>query len=592
MKRLLSMLMAFTVLFLCASCGKAPEQDARASLELAKNAESEGRTEWASEVSDEVFINGKNGYENLIDGYGMGKEKYPISLPYDWSCKDYLFDTSFCYHMHGLMFLDNSYQQYLITGNEAYKKLLMDYTVDWVKNNPTIDFSNKWAWHDDATARRVLRMSLYYYLWHDDFSREDAKAIEASLKMQADLLAQESFYTEKQNHGMYQDLGLTAYALLLESGEKQRKYLSLAAERSKAYFEFCFTEDGVHSEHSPFYHRDVAKALLQFGVLFETFDPSYSAWLLSLYENTGLYLVQITMPDGSWPSLGDSSRTYENHIQSLDYHSDAFQYVVSSGQKGSPPADDIVFPQGGYAIMRSSWQDAPEDATYLLFMASTHSKTHKHGDDLGFILYHRGDLFTEAGRRDYRYLEEMTAYAYSGYAHNVLCYDDRAFPVKTGASGFQGITDAAYNTKIVAYDMDADVKSVTGVQTRFEEVAQTRTMTYDKANGVVTIKDDLDVLKAGKCSLLYHIAPGVEVQSKPDGWTLLRDGKEVADVAISANLPNAPTLATYTGGSEGEAPYRTWIFEGKSEPQIGSLLKVDALCDVGATEIVTTIALK
>lgn len=70
--------------------------------------------------------------------------------------------------------------------------------------------------------------------------------------------------------------------------------------------------------------------------------------------------------------------------------------------------------------MRSSWEDDSDEATWMLFCASTFSSTHKHGDDLNFLLYHKGDLFVEAGKRDYNYNDPKTAWAYSAYAHNVL----------------------------------------------------------------------------------------------------------------------------------------------------------------------------
>lgn len=241
--------------------------------------------------------------------------------------------------------------------------------------------------------------------------------------------------------------------------------------------------------------------------------------------------------------------------------------------------------------MRSSWEDTPEESTYLLFMASTHSRAHKHGDDLSFILYHKGDLFVEAGNRDYNYTHEMTKYAYSGYAHNVLCVDDQAFPVTFGASGSQSITDAAYNTKITSYDMDSPVKTASAVQTRFENVKQERTLAYDKGNGVVTITDGLEVKEASKCTLLYHLAEGIEVQETDGGWLLLRDDAAVAQVTVSSSLPEQVELSAVTGGSEGSDPYYTWLFEGEKEPKIGSLLKVDSQCPAGAVQIVTTIVL-
>lgn len=546
-------------------------------------------TEWEKQIEAEIIDNSTKAYEKLIDG--IGKDGNPITIPYDWSCAKYLdTDTSFCYHMHGFLFLDASYVIYVNSGDTAYKDLIMNFIVDWVNSNPSIDFDNKWAWHDDATARRVLRMSWYFSQWEQDFSKEDGQKIRESLMEQAELLAQKSFYKKNHNHGMYQDLGLAAYALLLAEEPLRQQYLDLAAKRSREYFAFCFTEDGVHTEHSPAYQQHVAIELLRFSVLFSESDPEYAQWLADLYGRTGVFMAEIVQPDNSWPSTGDSSRKY-SPLGSLAYDDPEFDYVASNGEIGVQPPADVVFPKGGYAVMRSSWEDLPEEATYLLFMASTHSTAHKHGDDLSFILYHRGDLFVEAGNRDYNYSHEMTTYSYSGYAHNVLCVDDQAFPVTVSASGWQRVNNAAFDTKIVSYDMESPIKTASAIQTRFENVEQVRTVSYDKENGVVTITDDLDVKEASKCTLLYHLAAGIEVQESDDGWTLSRDGVAVAQVTVSSSLSPKPELSAVTGGDEGEAPYHTWIFDGKKEPRIGSLLKVDNQCPACAVQIVTTIVL-
>ena len=117
---------------------------------------------------------------------GIVKEK-DISLPLDWMLKE-VQDRGLCYVLHSMAFLDSIYVEFENTGDIKYRELIKNYMIDWVKGNDIQLRENVWAWHDDATARRVFRMSYYYSLFKNSFIEKERQLIEKSLHEQAMLL--------------------------------------------------------------------------------------------------------------------------------------------------------------------------------------------------------------------------------------------------------------------------------------------------------------------------------------------------------------------------------------------------------------------
>lgn len=521
-------------------------------------------------------------YGDVLSGKSSG---YKISIPFDWSCEPYLSDPSFCFRMHGFTFLDNAYYQWTTTGDVKYKTAIIEWINDWVRANPTIDMSNEWGWNDDSVARRVFRMSVYSHQWSDDFSEAQMNAIKKSLRMQADLLSQEDFYTEKHNHGMFQDIGLVAYALLHGSDRERDTYLELAKVRSGEYFDYSFTSEGVHKEHSPDYHMWVAKSGVAFyRDIYKNVDEQFSDKMSRLFGSTALFYTQLVMPDGTVPSIGDSARRVAS---SGIYDTPEYAWASSQGVTGTAPSDVAVFPNSGYAIMRSSWKDSAERATYLLFMAATHSSAHKHGDDLNFLLYHGGDLFTEAGNKDYTYTDEMTAYTYSGYAHNVLTVGGEAFPVEVGNSGFQAVLSDAYRTKITGFGTDPIGPWVSGMQYRFQGVEHTRRLSYNTNDGIVQVSDVIHSDHPEPASLIYHVAEKVKAERTSKGWKLYRGNKVVARISLSSDAE----LNLETVEGMGSKPYYSALYQGSKEPKEATVLKVNFDLIEGDTSVEMNIEL-
>jgi len=94
-------------------------------------------------------------------------------------------------------------------------------------------------------------------------------------------------------------------------------------------------------------------------------------------------------------------------------------------QRNAAPADlqqSVIYPDIGWAMMRSSWDD---DAT-MLAVKSGFAWNHAHPDAASFILFHKGKpLIIDSGNCSYS-RREYTAYYRQSKAHNVILLDGQA----------------------------------------------------------------------------------------------------------------------------------------------------------------------
>lgn len=506
------------------------------------------------------------------------------SLPFDWRMEGE--ENSTIYNFHSFRVLDKLFFQYQKNGDINARATIIDWICNYLDYDKGKTQDIYYAWSDDSVARRVYRFSYWSYLFQNDIPDEYMNKMLEELAYEAEMLTDEDFYNKNHNHGMYQDMGLIAYAVLWADDTVRNDYLQLAKERSEEYFDYVFTSEGVHKEHSPRYGYDIAKNLLFYSEIYKQIDNAFSQKCIALYEGCGDYFAIMTMPNGNLPSLGDSP---EFAIEESYWEDNPwYQYVASDGEHGEIPPDNYIFPESGYAVMRSSWEDEPEQATYLLFTAATYSSTHKHSDDLNFLLYHDGPLFVEAGKRDYDYTNPETAYAYSNYGHNVMLVNGEGFPIYYAESGAQRISSqempTAQATGITGYDMAADVAWVEGKQYRYHNATQTRSISYDKtvenADAQVMVKDTVEATEQLSAEFLYHIAPGVQVEETSTGWNLWRDGVLAAEVECFSDA--YVEHRTITGIGEGN--YSTAIYNGNEQAQYGAVLVLKVDCKKGTTE--------
>jgi uncharacterized heparinase superfamily protein len=194
--------------------------------------------------------------------------------------------------------------------------------------------------------------------------------------------------------------------------------------------------DGVQCELSTDYHHLVLKNYLNVRRLAKLngiqVPYEMDEHLLRALE----FSVHAHKPDGIVPSLsdGDACSFRELLMQGYElYGRPQMLYVATGGARGTAPARrSVLFPDSGYAIVRSGWGSAAEpfaDAQYLILdCGPLGAGNHGHFDCLSFELAAFGRslvvdpgryTYSEAGETNWRVAFRGTAY------HNTVTVDGR-----------------------------------------------------------------------------------------------------------------------------------------------------------------------
>lgn len=270
--------------------------------------------------------------------------------------------------------------------------------------------------------------------------REHTVVLAEALAWHLDELHQDRAFNPRNNHGFYTAVSQVHAAKHLGMLPDAPRTAEEGAERLARMARSQFGPDGVHLEHSPDYHR----------MLLNSFELAVRDGLIEDEEIRGRIeraahvLGWMVQPDGTMLQFGDSLATpvVASTAESIDPHT---RFILTDGARGEAPTEELaVFPDGGYAFVRSPQPSAAgklAESGYLAFSAAYHSRAHKHADDLNVVWYDRGrQILTDAGRFGYGellpkdsplreegfyYAAPERQYVESTIAHNTLMIDGR-----------------------------------------------------------------------------------------------------------------------------------------------------------------------
>lgn len=438
------------------------------------------------------------------------------------------------------------------------------------------------AWHDETTARRLESLvTLHEMLQESGWDTQELRWLERLAIAHVGVLLENGFHSTGTNHGMFQDRALLAWAFnpmatTSDQALAARAY-EVATRRLNDYFEGIFSDDGVHLEHSPAYHRIVMEYMRRIVDAYRADGhDDVVAPIAAILDGAGHYATHVLQPDGRMPEIADTSSAGAEPVAGL-VDTDAYRYAVTAGAQGTPPVGvDTFYPDADTAIMRDGWGRGGQ-GTYLHFAAAYHVDYHKHPDDLSLWLYHDGELITEAGMNGYQYDDPFTAYGYSAQAHNTVLVDGR------GVNRVDGRYDQVRMTRATS---DGTVSVVAGTTSRFPDPSTVwdRNVRYDRAAATVQVTDRVDARPGADATVLWHTAPGVDAAATNRQVLLYRDGVLAARLRVAAGGGSLP-LQIIKGQTE---PVLGWRLGHTNAPQPTEALRFQTRAD---QTIVTTIEL-
>lgn len=355
-------------------------------------------------------------------------------------------NRSRCFDLHCWDPLGPLLAAFCATGEYSYVRTACSIALDWVHQYPSLATQSAFAWYDMAVGIRAYRLAYIVDVAarSDDLSREDFAKLLTSAQLHQSVLADDSRFAAHSNHGFYFAAGQLVLAKRLPSLPLSPAGMRQAVDRLRQTLETQFSEEGVHREHSPDYHR----------MVYDTFASLVSSGLLEgdelreHIERIEDAFAWFVLPNGRLAMFGDTPhRLFVVRRGGTRFTAPSLQFVASGGSIGVRPARTArFFPASGYAVVRSGWEldtKGPGKASYLAQSCAFHSRVHKHADDLSFVWYDRGqELLVDAGRYGYLgrtdpgsslwedghwYSDPNRVYVESTRAHNAVEIDSRNY---------------------------------------------------------------------------------------------------------------------------------------------------------------------
>lgn len=393
---------------------------------------------------------------------GWSRRNYPFidinkSIPWTLKSQD---ERSWNFYIHSWDMIDTLLYAFNQNPDIRFFQPALNIALDWIDQyvdiatNTPIDYKDSadFAWYDMAVGLRAYRLAYIYDQYRHTIGDEDV----ISKKLWSGLLAHQSFLnldsniTFHNNHGYYQAAGQIAMGRRFAS---QSKVMSHALDQGLIRFKIMlnqqFTQDGVHREHSPDYHRMVYDTLI--GVL--KADLINDDDILSFTYQIEEALSWFILPNQYIANFGDSDwrlMRIKKSAADKKWQTSEMKFVTTNGEIGTL-GDKVFkeFEEAGYFIVRSnnsSKCNSYDSYSYLAQTAAFHSRTHKHADDLSFIWYDRGhNILIDAGRygyigkaemgtdlwkQGYWYTHPNRLYCESTRAHNTLEFDNSDYTRK------------------------------------------------------------------------------------------------------------------------------------------------------------------
>ena len=275
-------------------------------------------------------------------------------------------------------------------------------------------------WNDHAIAARIAVIVRFWrHLRLDADATDQQKASLVELVMRSgELLAKQSLFTVRTNHGVMQNIALLQIAAAFPLLPKAKDWRNLAFERLELQLGFYVSDEGVVLEHSAGYHLLGTELLAEAVTLIRLNGMAPSERLLEDIQGTEKFSRMLLRPDGTLPAFGNTD------VGSLESLTIIRNSVTGKLQKlaapFSPPSEmAALFPVSGYALW---WSQFPVSAQIVVAWSNHRLHGHKHADEPSINMWSRGyNWITATGYWPYGHegFDEANGWAGSNAPHTL-----------------------------------------------------------------------------------------------------------------------------------------------------------------------------
>lgn len=514
---------------------------------------------------------------------------------------------------------------YWLTGDERFANIFALHIESWMDDNPP-GLGINWSSSLEVSLRTIS------WIWAFHFFRDSEAFTPTLFKSALKYLYRHGRHIERYLSTYYSpNTHLTGEAIGLYYLGTQLPFFKQSRAWRKLGEDILFNEiskqilpDGVYFEQSMWYQRYTLDFYVHFVVLRSLQgNPPYTAAAALLekrLESAFDFLMNMTLPDGSTPMIGDDDggrmlpltcappddfrgtlalgaflygRGDQKHI-SGDVSQEVFWLMGTGGvatydrmKTVEPSGFSTNFPDGGYCVLRDGPLDT--DNCMIVDCGEVGSLTggHGHADALAIELAIRGKtVLVDSGTYTYHESREMRDYFRSGTAHNSLSVDGRSSSEPGSMFAWKTRANATRKTWISKERFDLFEGMHDGFERLESPVTHSRSILFLK-NDYWIMRDLSETNGDHEYALNFHFAaeekPAISGEGKcvgTDGWVMWGFGDngswEQKESWISVNHGNMTNASFFRFISSGSGTQEFWTFilpsdRGRERPNVSEI---------------------
>jgi hypothetical protein len=512
---------------------------------------------------------------------------------------------------------------YWLTEDERYAETFSRHLESWIEQNPT-GIGINWSSSLEVAFRAMSWIWAFHFFKDSDcFSPELFKTALKSLYIHGrHIELYLSKYYSPNTHLTGEALGLYYLGTQLSFFDRAEKWRGLGEEILLDEIEKQILPDGVYFEQSTWYQRYTIDFFAHFVVLKALsgdFDDTKAKVrkLEERLETSFDYLMQITMPDGRTPLIGDDDGGRALPLTTAE--PDDFRGSLALGaiifDRGDhkrvagrlseeifwllgpdgidaykalpdtqPEIESMNFADGGYAVMRDGW-DATDN--YMLIDCGEIGSLaggHGHADTLSIVASTHGQpLLVDSGTYTYHESREMRDYFRSATAHSTLVVDEVSSSTPGNTFSWKTRANVTQKKWIANDRFDFFEGSHDGYERLASPVTHTRSILFIKGDYWI-MRDLAETRGEHEYSLNFHFAEGREAVVGDNAAWIGDNGNRIftfgdngfwqqKEAFVSTNHGNKrpASFMRYRSNGEGTQEFFTFILpfaDGQPQPEV------------------------
>lgn len=480
------------------------------------------------------------------------------------------FDIKYPWEISRLQHIPKLALAFHLTGETRYADALRSQTMDWIDQNP-VGFGVNWACTMDVSIR-AANIAFAFSLTDAKLSDDDTVRLASSLIEHGRFIVNHLEWSEEltSNHYLADIAGLAVLSSFLAPAVPEvAGWLDFARSELENEIEKQVYPDGWDFEASTAYHRLALECFLIPAILLDCSDSPMSDEYRRKIGSMAAFVRDITLPDGSFPLIGDNDSglfisLQPRDLSCMDYLLPlAATYINDCSLKPAelnPPPEILwltgvgglrrfdnltaadrpstaAFPDGGLRITRSD-----DSRDYLSFrlgqVGQNGNGGHAHNDQLSVTIWLGGKpIVADSGSAVYTSDPEKRNLYRSVRSHATVAFGD--IEQNRFIEGNLFTLPQEVEPEFVSMETAGDETHIEGVLKGYgpwssDELTIRRRITHNREKREFEIEDDVRITGRvnRKPVWSFPLAAGLDARESGSGHVRItdHDGKTVAEV--------------------------------------------------------------